>query len=215
MPIPSRRQLLKTLLVGGLTMTLPLDANASPLPKPPTINDKVLQSQYVIVGEVERIDYFELSDISNQRFAQRVVPVPVDTRNLGKLLTIRVLEAIKWDPNPDQLGRRTKRGPPKARPIGPTQPTKQVKLFVRYGSEELLQQFAVGRRLVFFLRPVTLDIQKSNPPEFFGTGLITLIPNGWTRPEPLNRLPEVRKVFANPEPYRGIVFDPQQLKQHD
>lgn len=184
-----------------------LDANAEPKPKPFRINDKVLISQYVIVGEVERIEYFESVKESDRRSYRRAIPAPANIENLGKQLTIRVIEAIKWDPNPDQLGWRTGRGLPKVPPVGPAQPIKRIKLVIgQYVSVELLQQCAVGHRLVFFVNPELPTRTKSDPPELFGKELVTRFPNGRVHPESLDRLPEVRKAFTKPEPYRGVEY---------
>jgi hypothetical protein len=153
------------MLASAITPALPL----------PTIAEKVSRSTYIVLGQVERVDYMLLS--GRPREFKILDYIPTDfSKHEQEVLSIKVLEVLRW-PREDLAA-------------------SHLKLIHTEGSSRKYfpDRYSPGSQWVFFLRPSEGHL-KSDPPEFFGAYPIFRTPYAGVWPEPLGRLPEVRRAF--------------------
>lgn len=182
----SIRAICPMLVIGVmLLISMPVGANTDPpapsksrpAPLPPTIPEKVMASPYIILGQVERVDYTLLSGRPREYKVLDYMPIGFG-QGEQEILSIKVLEVLKWP--------------------GEKSMVDQVKLLHREGSSRkyFLDRYSPGSQWVFFIDSV--GIFKSDPPEFFGAGPLFIVPAYRRRmlPEPASRLSEVRRAFG-------------------
>ncbi len=154
----------------------------SPPPPPPTLQEKVSASPYIVLGQVERVNYVGLT---GPRTFKLLDYLPQDfDKGEQAVLSIKVLEVLKEvDQNPV---------------------TTKVSLFYSESSgtrEAFRERNSPGSEWVFFMRPSEGHL-KSEPPEFFGEAPEFRIPHYRQRvvPEPLKQLDEIRKLLSSRAP---------------
>ncbi len=73
----------------------PPEAKGMPMPPPLTVAEKATTSAYVVLGQVEQIDYMLLSGRPSELKILDYRPTDFDKRE-QEVLSIRVLEVLKW-----------------------------------------------------------------------------------------------------------------------
>lgn len=172
-------------LLGGVFISTPTNANTDrppvakgmPMPPPLTLSEKISASAYIVVGQIERVDYMYQSGRPSEYWILDHVSTDFSTGG-EEVRSIRVSEILKWPR--EELA------------------ANHIKLIHTEGSWADFPQrrYSPGSQWVFFLRSSEGNL-KSAPPEFFGAHPVLRIPfSGHSvLPEPLNLLPEVRQAI--------------------
>jgi hypothetical protein len=153
-----------------------------PKKPPPTLEWLVRYSPIIAICEVERIGY--LRDLQRGGPAIYSEEKPETGFEMQVVMELRVLE---WLRSPRRLAERPLR----------------VFGFSVYQYEELRTRYLRGRFL-FFLTDARAEDRRGEDPEDYFTGVLSTVMHGVTRPEPIQRVPEVRRLlelFPEARPY--------------
>lgn len=160
-------------------MTMPSRGMAVPALPPPTMKEKVQVSTYVVLGEIERVDFLvAVREKPGARF-KLVDYIPTFKERVADVLSIRVIENLKWPQAEDHQSR--------------------IRVIHFQGStrKQFLERFSPGSRWILFLKPSGGHL-KSDPPEFFGSMQVYRVSSGRggeSHPEPPDRLSEIKQAL--------------------
>jgi hypothetical protein len=170
-----RRTALTWLIAVGIQTLLPSIATATKPKLPPiTFEEKAQISTFVVLGEVERVDFIETTRDGRKRVLDHVPERAI----YEGVLSIRIVEALKW---PQGIA---------------SDSTVKVIYYEGSTNNQFVDRFRPGSRWILFLRPSEGHL-KSDPEKFFGTSLVLRVPSkrGPASPEPPERLHDAKQAI--------------------